>query len=94
MMEERYSQLIKNVADILIKYGAQEVYLFGSAATGNVREESDMDFAISGLPPEKYFHAFSEAQRILERPLDLIDLDTSTLFTEYLKKKGKLLRVA
>jgi len=93
-MEDQCSELIKNVANILKRYGAREVYLFGSASTGNVREDSDIDLAISGLPPEKYFPAFSEAQRLLERPLDLIDLDTSTLFTEYLKKKGKLRRVA
>ena len=93
-MEESYSRLIQDVASILKRFGAQEVYLFGSAATGNYREDSDIDLAISGLPPEKYFHAFSEAQRILDRPIDLIDLDNPTLFTIYLKKKGKLRRVA
>ena len=55
--------------------------------------QSDVDFAVAGLPPEQYFRAFSEAQRLIDRPLDLIDLDYPTLFTEYLKKKGKLLRV-
>ncbi|MBN1903122.1 nucleotidyltransferase domain-containing protein [Candidatus Sumerlaeota bacterium] len=76
------------------KYGAREIYIFGSSGTGTISDSSDIDLAISGLPPENYFHAFSEAQCLLERPLDLIDLDTPTLFTEYLKKKGKLRRVA
>jgi len=35
-----------------------------------------------------------EVGDILQRPLDLVDLDEENLFTEYLKKKGKLRRVA
>ena len=66
------------------------MYLFGSAATGKMREDSDIDMAVSGLPPEVFFKAMGEAHSILGRQLDLIDLDEISLFTEYLKKKGKL----
>lgn len=93
-MDKIASTLFDSVAATLKNFGAREVYLFGSAATGMLRDDSDVDLAIAGLPPEKYFSAFSEVQRLLDRPLDLIDLDCPPLFTEYLKKKGKLRRVA
>ena len=73
--------------------GAREVYLFGSAARGIMRENSDVDLAVSGLPPEVFFRAMAAAHDALERPLDLIDLDIDNAFTRYLKNKGKLLRV-
>ena len=86
--------LVKEAARVLKQYGAKEVYLFGSAANGTLREDSDIDLAVSGLPPEKFFEAMAEAQRLLGQPLDLIDLDEDNLFTKYLKTKGKLRRVA
>ena len=52
------------------------------------------DRKITGLPPEKFFQAMGDAADILQCPLDLVDLDEKNLFTEYLKKKGKLKRVA
>ncbi len=73
--------------------GAREVYLFGSAARGIMRENSDVDLAVSGLPPEVFFRAMAAAHDALERPLDLVDLDADNAFTRYLKNKGELLRV-
>jgi predicted nucleotidyltransferase len=85
---------IEAAAAALKEFGAQEVYVFGSAADGTMHEDSDIDLAVSGLPPEVFFRAMAQARGALGRELDLIDLDEETLFTEYLKKKGKLRRVA
>ena len=89
-MTDEIKELIKKAAEALREAGAREVYLFGSAAAGMMREESDIDMAVSGLPPQDFFKAMGEAHSILGRQLDLIDLDENNLFTEYLKKKGKL----
>jgi hypothetical protein len=40
---------------VLKEHGAREVYLFGSAATDKMREGSDVDLAVTGLPPERFF---------------------------------------
>jgi len=73
--------------------GAKTVYLFGSAAKGTLRDDSDIDLAVSGLPPENFFRALSAASGILDRPIHLIDLDEVTPFTRYLKEEGELQRV-
>jgi len=73
--------------------GAREVYLFGSARAGRLDPESDVDLAVSGLPPEVFFKAMGAARRALGRPVDLVDLDEETPFTRYLKEEGQLERV-
>ncbi len=84
---------IQRAAAVLKAAGAREVYVFGSAASEKMRSDSDVDIAVSGLPPEVFFRAMSDAERALGRPLDLIDLDEDNPFTRYLKSEGELLRV-
>ncbi len=92
---EDLDHLLSESAEILHKEGASEVYVFGSAATGRMHEGSDIDLAVSGLPPRKFFPTLSKLSKIFERTIDLIDLDEASPFTDYLKrKKGLLRRVA
>jgi predicted nucleotidyltransferase len=93
-MGDRVSAEIEKAAAIFKDFGAREVYLFGSSASGAAGSGSDVDMAVSGLPPQFFFRAMSRACDILRRPLDLVDLDEDTLFSHYLKEKGELLRVA
>jgi len=92
-MSDDLSRLLERAAAALKAAGAREVYVFGSAATGRTTEESDIDLAVSGLPPEDFFRAMGEAGDILQRPLDLVDLDEATPFTRYLQEEGELVRV-
>ena len=84
---------IERAAAALRAAGATDVFLFGSAATGRMREGSDVDLAVSGLPPERFFQAMGRAGDELDRPLSLIDLDEDTPFTRYLRQEGELQRV-
>ena len=92
-MDSKLMASVDEVVAVLREAGAQEIYLFGSAATGSLREDSDLDFAVSGLPPQMFFRAVTRAQRCLRRGLDLVDLDQDTPFTRYLKEEGELVRV-
>ena len=74
-MDEQLRQSIQRAAAVLQELGAREVYVFGSAAKGTLRPSSDVDLAVSGLPPAVFFRAMSKAADVLDRPLDLIDLD-------------------
>ena len=93
-MDGEIGRLIKKAAQALKAAGAREVYVFGSAAKGILREDSDIDLAISGLPPERFFKAMGKAGDILGRNVDLVDLDEVNPFTQYLKEEGELRRVA
>ena len=84
------NEAIVRAASILREQGAREVYLFGSAATGRLRDGSDIDMAIAGLPPERFFLAMGLAADLLDRPLSLVDLDDDTPFTRHLRAEGRL----
>ena len=85
---------IASAAAALKAAGATDVYLFGSAAAGSVGEDSDIDLAVAGLPPERSFRVMTHVIRILGRPLDLLDLDEPTPLVRYFREGGKLRRVA
>ena len=81
-------------ANLLRSLGATQVFIFGSAARGELRPDSDVDLAVTGLPPQVYFTAVSKASDLLGRPVDLLDLDDSTPLVRYLLGSGELVRVA
>ena len=93
-MDEDIRESIERAAAALKKLGAREVYVFGSAASGTLREGSDIDLAVSGLPPEVFFRAMALAADALGRAVDLVDLDDEGPFTRYLREEGELQRVA
>jgi predicted nucleotidyltransferase len=92
-MKDRLRSSIEAAADILKAFGATEVYVFGSAAHGSLRADSDVDLAVSGLPPAVFFRAASKAADALNRPADLIDLDDDSAVVKYLRTSGELVRV-
>ena len=92
-MTDELKGRIALAAEALKKAGAREVYLFGSAATGRLSENSDIDMAVRGLPPERFFQAMGDAADLLDVPLDLVDLDEANPFTECLQQHGGLVRV-
>ncbi len=92
-MDAKLRKRIEAAAAALKAAGAREVYLFGSAARGVMRDDSDIDFAVRGLPPERFFRAMGQAADILQCELDLVDLDEGNPFTRYLQEEGELTRV-
>jgi predicted nucleotidyltransferase len=88
------NDLLQQGAELLQEAGAREVYVFGSTVRGTASEESDVDLAVSGLPPASFFRVLARLSDLFDRSVDLVDLDEKTPFTEYLKEKGGLRRVA
>ena len=60
---------------ILQDAGAREVFIFGSASRGAVRPESDIDMAVRGLPPERFYEVVGRVLSSISRSFDLVDLD-------------------
>ena len=92
-MDECTRRDVELAVRILRKEGAREVYVFGSAAEGDLRPGSDIDLAVRGLPPERFFPAMGEVGFAVSRPIDLVDLDSSADFADFLSHEGKLRRV-
>jgi predicted nucleotidyltransferase len=88
------SSALLAAAHLLRSLGATQVFVFGSAARGGLRPDSDIDMAVSGLPSMSYFSAISRVSDLLGRPVDLVDLDDSTPLVRHLLGSGELVRVA
>jgi predicted nucleotidyltransferase len=87
-------EAVSKAAKLLIRLGASEVFVFGSAVKGQLRPNSDIDMAVSGLPALVYFSAISQASDLIGRPVDLVDLDDDSGLVRYLRGSGELVRVA
>lgn len=85
--------LIKRIAAELKTAGAREIYVFGSAAKGTEEGASDLDLALSGLPPSIFYRMGARVSDLIGRSVDLVDLDINTPFTRYLRTENELVRV-
>jgi predicted nucleotidyltransferase len=93
MQTFRQEDSIRTSAKLLRSMGASEVFAFGSATSGELGPDSDLDLAVSGLPSAVYFSAISRASNLIGRPVDLVDLDDNTPPIRYLRGSGALVRV-
>ena len=93
-MTKHEQEAVSKAARLLIRLGASEVFVFGSAVKGQLRPNSDIDMAVSGLPALVYFSAISQASDLIGRPVDLVDLDDDSGLVRYLRRSGELVRVA
>ena len=80
--------------EYLKSVGCKEIFVFGSTARGDYREDSDLDIAVRGLPAERFFAVYGELMTRLSRPVDLVDLDLQERFGKQLLAGSELRRVA
>ncbi len=92
-MDSETKTLIERAAAELKAAGAREVYVFGSAARRTSGPDSDVDLAVSGLPPSLFDRMGARLSDLIGRSVDLVDLDISTPFTRYLRQENELIRV-
>ena len=58
------------------RFGATEVLAFGSLVGSRASDDrSDMDLAVRGIAPERFFQVWLAATEVVDRPLALVDLD-------------------
>ena len=75
------------------EYGAERVYLIGSLARGRgFHSRSDIDLAVVGIAPERYFAALADLADRAGREVDLILLESATpALRECIANEGVLL---
>jgi predicted nucleotidyltransferase len=76
---------LAQIKALMIQYGVVRAHLFGSAATGNMTESSDIDFLVSFNPDlsytdygNNYFELIYSLQNLLKKDVDLIAEETIT----------------
>ena len=68
-------------ADYLRAQGARRVWLFGSLAKGRKPGvHSDFDFAVEGLPAERFLGSLGWLLQKLPRPVDLVEMESASDF--------------
>lgn len=85
---------INKAISILKEIGFTELYIFGSLINADYNKNSDIDFAVKGIPDNKYFYAIGRLEMELEHKFDLINLDTNNFFNEILRENGELIKIA
>jgi len=81
---------------VTIGFGCENIYVFGSVASGETDKNSDIDLAVEGCPVGSYFKLFGKIISITDHEVDLVNLDQNQdKFAQYLKarEEGELIRV-
>jgi predicted nucleotidyltransferase len=75
------------IVDIARQYDVGGILLFGSSADPKI-EANDIDLAVEGIAPEKFFSFYGELLFSLSKPVDLIDLSSNTKFNRLIYREG------
>lgn len=83
-------EYIRLAARFLRDQGATTVWLFGSLAKGRrPTVHSDFDFAVEGLPADRFFGSVGRLLQILPRPVDIVELEScAPLLREQILEHG------
>ena len=90
---QKYRKDIENATSLLKNEGCEAVFIFGSLVTGKIREESDIDIGIKGLPRYKYLNLYSKLYFDFENKIDLVDFDANDDLYLILKNLGEVIQI-
>lgn len=87
--EEAWDEARKAARLLVDEFGVRRVVAFGSLAAGRFRRGSDIDLAVEGLPPERFFRADARLAWELAVPIDLKLLtDCPPLLRKRIEEEG------
>jgi predicted nucleotidyltransferase len=69
------------------EYGLKRVLLFGSAARPDAKPR-DIDIAVEGLDPRRFFEFYGDLLFALSLPVDVFDLSQSGRFADLVRREG------
>jgi predicted nucleotidyltransferase len=76
---QRAREVAVDLASLLAReFHASRVLLFGSVVAEGFSLESDIDLAVSGLEPDRYFEAWSALSQASDFAVDLVVLETAS----------------
>ena len=89
----KYQKDIESVTKLLKNEGCEAIFLFGSLVTGKIRDDSDIDIGIKGLPKGKFLEVYSRLYFDMENDIDLVDFDTNPDFFSMLNSIGEVVQI-
>jgi len=75
------------IVDIARRYDVKGVLLFGSSVDPS-RKANDIDLAVEGIAPAKFFDFYGELLFALSKPVDLVDLARDSKFNRLVSRDG------
>ncbi len=82
---------LDKIVSISKDFGADRVLLFGSCLE-DASHARDIDIAVSGIPPRKFFEYYAEVTIAVKENVDIIDLDgVRPYFRDCIRREGKVL---
>ncbi len=82
MITKKDKQVITKLSQ---EYNVKQILLFGSSLTG---VGNDIDLAVEGIKPEKFYSFYGDLMFALSKPVDLIDLSSTSKFIQMVRKEG------
>jgi len=69
------------------EFDAKTVWLFGSAM-GDEQNARDIDLAVEGVDPDRFFPFYFRLMLVLPKPVDLIDLSSDPPLSPIVRGRG------
>ena len=83
------------VKDAIIRvareYGARRLWLFGSSLDTSVDEPKDIDLAVEGVPPARFFEFYAKLGLVVPQDIDLIDMESDDPMRHIVRDRGVVL---
>jgi predicted nucleotidyltransferase len=89
----KYQHDVVNATNLLKSEGCEAVFLFGSLVTGKIRDDSDIDIGVKGLPKGKFLSLYSKLYFDFENKIDLVDFDMNSDFYSMLKSIEEVVQI-
>jgi predicted nucleotidyltransferase len=84
MIASNLVQIVKACAE---DFGVESVWLFGSALT-DYEDAGDIDLAVEGLSPARFFDFYGQLFMKLPKPVDLVDLSQNPPIAGIIRERG------
>ncbi|MBI4326940.1 MAG: hypothetical protein HY674_17000 [Chloroflexi bacterium] len=75
------------VSALARRYGAASVWLFGSSADRR-KSGRDLDLAVEGMAPARFFQFLGELMLSLSKPVDLVALEKRSKLNALIRREG------
>ena len=75
------------IAALARRYGAATVWLFGSSADRR-RRGRDLDLAVEGVVPARFFQFVGELMLALSQPVDVVALEKRSKLSALIRRDG------